>query len=194
MDYATYQQRVLTRASHRWHNENVSFEAFAAIIEDFIEAGNQLDKLKKALMYGRELGINPYGNLGLDPTDSITQLPSQEELGEPVCRLFHACIGLATEGVEMMEHMRDLFNGAELDAVNMQEEFGDAEWYRAFGLATLGQTHEANLAQNDAKLEARFGPAFSEEAANNRDLATERNILEGGKPGGPGFEDLRDGN
>jgi len=177
MDYATYQQRVLARASHRWHNELVNFETFMAVIEDFIEAGNRLDMLKKSLMYGRDCpDLN--AALGLRADDQ-TPLPSQEELGEEVCRIFHACIGSATEGVEMMEHMRDIFEGKPVDHVNLQEEFGDAEWYRAFGLSVLGQTDEQNRDQNDAKLTARFGDTFTEEAANNRDLAGERNILEG---------------
>jgi hypothetical protein len=173
MDYETYQQRVLARASHRWHSEKLDRRDLDDVLEQFIKWGNGLDQIKKALMYGRDFK-HPEG------TDLDIELPVPAEVPETDQRLIHAMLGVATEGVEMMEAVYNYFKkGIPFDHTNLQEEFGDAEWYRAFGLATLGQSHADNIKQNDAKLELRYGSTFSEDKANRRDLEAERSVLSG---------------
>lgn len=182
MNYEEYQERVLGRASHRWHNDKLDIEDFRETLTNFIEWGNRLDRIKKALMYGREFAWD-VGYEG-SPNDA---LPVETPVPTPSLKhqqLIHAMLGAATEGVEMIEQVYEFFrqytDDNVLDYVNVQEEFGDMEWYRAFALRTLGQSDEQNRIQNDAKLEKRFGPGqvFSEEAANNRDLDAERQILD----------------
>lgn len=179
MDFATYQQRVLARASHRWHNEKLDAAMLEAVLTNYISWGQLLDKVKKSLMYGRDF----YN--GQEPAGELICVPPEKDQ-----RLIHAMLGIATEGVEMMEAVRDYFfgngfNGYEalkrFDLTNLQEEFGDVFWYYAFGLKELGQSDAENRAQNDAKLEKRFGAVFSEDKANNRDLDAERRTLEEGK-------------
>lgn len=184
MDYATYQQRVLARASHCWYNEKLDIEDLQEALKEFIESGNRLDRVKKALMYGRDFQyIEGQENI---PVQAPCPIPNERDQ-----RLIHAMLGVATEGVEMMEAVQRFFFGdtdyegvkcvdsVPFDEVNLQEEFGDTEWYRAFGLSELNQTHEENIRQNDDKLEKRYGSTFTEEAANNRNLNTERKVLEG---------------
>jgi NTP pyrophosphatase (non-canonical NTP hydrolase) len=167
MDDATYTQRVLARASHRWYNEKLDIEDFFLLMDEFIEVGNRLDKAKKALMYGRDFDDFPVD-------EATPMIPERDQ------RICHAILGVATEGVELVEAMSAYFQrGERFDTVNLQEECGDLAWYRAFLLNELGQTHVENIIQNDAKLEKRFGSTFSEDAANNRDLDAERNTLEG---------------
>lgn len=171
MEYAEYQRRVLARASHRWHNDKVPIGALETVLKNFIYWGNALDRVKKSLMYGRDFYITENESLH---GDTVSVIPEEDQ------RLFHAMIGTATEGVEMMEaSYAYFFNNDSFDYTNLQEEFGDAEWYRAFGLSVLGQSHEENINQNDAKLELRYGSTFTEEAANTRNLERERSILEG---------------
>lgn len=174
MQYRTYQQRVLGRASHRWHNEKLDTGDLAEVLDQFIYWGTALDSIKKALMYGRDFVQHP----GQTPLAVNAPLPTPSEQDQLFC---HAILGAATEGVELVEAMREFFFGESrrFDPVNLQEEFGDMEWYRALGLYALGQTHEANLEQNNAKLELRFGKIFTEQAANSRDLTAERKLLEG---------------
>lgn len=177
MEYQEYQRRVIHRASHRWHSELMDIQDLKDTLEAFIEAGNRLDRVKKTLMYGRPFYMDTPGDC--EELVAVGPVPIIEPRDQ---RLVHAMLGIATEGVEMMEAVYEFFfgekNPGHFDLVNLQEEFGDVEWYRAFGLVDLGQTHEENIEQNDTKLEKRFGSTFSEEKANERDLEGERAALE----------------
>ena len=69
--------------------------------------------------------------------------------------------------------------GKPIDRVNLKEELGDVLWYVALAIDELGTSFDEVMEINNAKLAARFGDVFTSEAALNRDLETERKILEG---------------
>jgi NTP pyrophosphatase (non-canonical NTP hydrolase) len=71
------------------------------------------------------------------------------------------------------------WNGEPLDVVNCKEEIGDLFWYMAILFRELDLDLNEILQINNDKLDKRYGRKFSEEAANNRDLKAERDILEG---------------
>lgn len=94
-------------------------------------------------------------------------------------RLLHAGIGLSTEAGEFLDALKKhIFYGKELDRVNLKEEMGDLFWYLAIACDELGVEFEPLMETNIAKLKARYGEKFSEHKAENRDLDTERTILE----------------
>lgn len=94
-------------------------------------------------------------------------------------RLLHAGIGLATESGEFLDALKKhVFYGKELDTVNLSEEMGDIFWYCALIADELKIDFSQVMDTNIAKLKARYGDKFSEEKAENRDLKTERTILE----------------
>jgi NTP pyrophosphatase (non-canonical NTP hydrolase) len=96
-------------------------------------------------------------------------------------RLLHAMIGMCTEVGEFQDMMKKhMIYGKSLDRVNLKEELGDILWYVALAVDELGTTFEDIMATNNAKLAARYGDVFTKEAALNRDLNTEREILENG--------------
>ena len=96
-----------------------------------------------------------------------------------VIRLLHAGMGLATESAEFLDALKKaIYYGKELDKVNLAEEMGDILWYCAIVLDELGVSFEEVMEKNIAKLEARYPEKFTEEKAENRDLKTERDILE----------------
>ena len=98
---------------------------------------------------------------------------------ESMIRLLHAGIGLATESAEFLDALNKvIYYGKELDKVNLAEEIGDILWYCAVALDELGVSFEEVMEKNIAKLEARYPEKFTEEKAENRDLKTERDILE----------------
>lgn len=172
-----YTRRVLARASTQWHGEKIDVMDLKEVLSEFIEAGNLLDRAKKALMYGRE--FHYYGDerdAGPPIQEATPPIPDHEQ------GIAHAILGVATEGVELVEALYAyLFENKQFDLVNLQEEFGDVNWYRTLGLHHVNQSHTENITQNDAKLETRFGPVeagFTYKSANERDLEAERFTLE----------------
>ena len=94
-------------------------------------------------------------------------------------RLLHAGIGLSTESGEFLDALKKhIYYGKELDRVNLAEEMGDIFWYLAIACDELGVEFESLMEKNIAKLKARYGDKFSEKSAEQRDLKTEREILE----------------
>lgn len=172
MNYEHYTRNVQARCSDEFHGHLVDECDFKIALAEFIEAGNRLDRLKKSLFYGQPFSYNE-GREGL-VVDCPLETPNSFAR-----TLIHAILGVATEGTELVEALFAYISDQPWDIVNLCEEFGDLEWYRALGLSALGETNEHNLQRNDRKLELRFGPAFSAEGANTRDLEAERKILEG---------------
>jgi NTP pyrophosphatase (non-canonical NTP hydrolase) len=100
-------------------------------------------------------------------------------LPQDKAELLHAALGLF-EAQELFEALyRHIFMGEPLDVANIKEEIGDLNWYLAIIKRKLNLTQEEINEVNIAKLKARYGDKFSAEKALNRDLATERKILEG---------------
>lgn len=135
-------------------------------LEELILVIQQLDVYKKKIMYGKDMQEDEVVTTNLN-------LKSERQL-----RLFHGIIGIITEAGELLEALAKNSKGEELDEVNVAEELGDVTWYCALVAKELGVSYEAQLEKNIAKLKARYGEKFTEESAINRDLETERTILE----------------
>ena len=96
-----------------------------------------------------------------------------------VIRLLHHAIGLATESGEILDQLKKhIFYGKPLDIINLEEECGDASWYLAGFANTLKTTLKNIFQKNHNKLFSRYGEKFSQNAAINRNLSREREILE----------------
>jgi len=164
------------------------------ILKISIAAGNMLDDLKKNIFYGREIDNTKYFqqfNLALDSLHSLEiyqpgahkkPLDQNELIDQDMkidSRIFHGAIGMATESTEMLEALLKYLETGELDKVNLAEECGDSDWYEAILLNALGQDWEKNMKKNIKKLKLRYEKQqFEAENANNRDLDSEREILE----------------
>ena len=96
-------------------------------------------------------------------------------------RLLHALLGLSSEVGEFADALKKhIFYGKPLDKINLSEESGDLMWYLALAANVPGMLSlDESMHRNIAKLKARYGDKFSEYAASNRDLESERKILEG---------------
>lgn len=103
----------------------------------------------------------------------------QARFTEENIRLLHSTIGLATEAGEALDAVKKhLYYGKPLDKTNLKEEMGDLFWYLAI-MADVLEVDFAEVMQNNIeKLKARYGDKFSDLKANERDLSTERKILE----------------
>jgi NTP pyrophosphatase (non-canonical NTP hydrolase) len=139
-------------------------------------AAERLDEAKKALFYGKSMPAR----LGDEP-DS----PSAATVGDVLnstktdVDLFHGALGLVTESGEIAEVFRDLLlRRQRIDTVNLREEIGDCLWYLSVMAKALGTTLEKCAEVNTAKLRKRYPDNFTEDAAINRDIAAEREVLE----------------
>jgi NTP pyrophosphatase (non-canonical NTP hydrolase) len=116
----------------------------------------------------------------------VTESPVTPELtariSDPkMIRLLHAGIGINTEAGEFIDMIKKhVYYGKPIDLTNLFEELGDTLWYVAIALDALGKTMDEAMATNIAKLSARYPEKFTEHHAENRDLDTERAILETG--------------
>jgi NTP pyrophosphatase (non-canonical NTP hydrolase) len=94
-------------------------------------------------------------------------------------RLIHASMGLVTEAAEFQDALKkSLFYGKPLDKTNLKEEIGDILWYLAIAMDELETDFDVEQDRVIRKLKARYPSKFENELAENRDLATERKILE----------------
>ena len=182
-DNFNYIEEANVTMSDNFHFEKVSQELFVDVLDSAIEALNDLDQIKKALFYGRDMNESlTFAEQGVRNNDiQIHGLHPDPQAG---MRLLHGIIGIATEAGEMLEALRQGVEGGVFDLTNVAEEVGDNQWYAAAILRALKTNFESIQRTNIAKLRARFPNKFTEFDANNRNLHAERQILEG-KPSKP---------
>ena len=142
-----------------------------------------LDDMKKVLFYGKE-SIN----FGKPRSTSSTLNVLRDQIATGFAKesrqrsidVIHAIIGKATEVGELLEALVAMaFNSHEkFDRINAIEEIGDGLWYDALLLRALNSDFEQAMQINIAKLKSRFPNKFTEHDATNRDLKTEREVLE----------------
>lgn len=175
-----------TRTESKIDTFTANGHLFAGVVEGMIALGNILDMIKKNTFYGKEIDLEKLSTLRdqvelslikLDP--AFTEEPKMEFSSESP-RVFHAIVGIATEATEMLEALqRSIVEQQPIDAVNICEELGDNNWYQAILVDALEADFEKIFEVNIAKLRQRFPEKFTSEDAINRDLDTERKILEG---------------
>jgi hypothetical protein len=176
--------------SSAFFGEHVPRPDLEAALFAFIEAAQRLDKIKKALFYGRSYETQ-LRNVGNDDIPNCVHLPQtvypgNETFGRDV---IHAIIGKATEDGELCELLfASMRNHQPLDRVGFIEEIGDSRWYDRIGLPAYGMTGSVADQQNYAKLSAkmaaklgthaRYKDGFTAAEAINRDTTAERAALE----------------
>ena len=179
----------------------VDIEAIRTVFSLFTNAGNILDMLKKSYFYNKKYSTNDLNELVKNCFRSLNTLKLEYELDNSLklnsdekrhlfdgnqtlnvdTRVLHGILGIATEGVELVENIGNV--GSMEFVVNLKEELGDIEWYKAIiydqteklGLPTFNDSDIREMVIN--KLKARYGEKFTEDAANVRDLDAEQKLL-----------------
>ncbi len=171
-----YVAEALQTKSDQFHGELVSLSYLQALATGIVNRIEELDRVKKALFYGRPFQPGPHN---YDCTHLPTFINGPEGQCQVAVDLIHGIIGKVTESGELLEALLKCMRGdAQLDLVNLAEEIGDGHWYDAIICAALGTSFEQVQQTNIDKLRARFPNKFTEFDANNRDLGIERQILE----------------
>jgi NTP pyrophosphatase (non-canonical NTP hydrolase) len=173
MDNATYLEASARTASAQFHDDKVTPAMIEMALAQAVETGNMLDAIKKGIYYGKSL-----------PEDHPTlEVHAEKSAINPRAidqDILHAALGVYTEATEMLEAILEAMKGNGFDKVNAAEELGDAEWYMAMMYRALGETPENVKSVNIEKLRHRYPDKFTSFNAIDRDLDTERNILEDG--------------
>lgn len=163
--------------SNSYYGHRVNKTTAGVIISEAIYALQQLDALKKALFYGRNVEKFESNHPADEALHSGLFNPTGDRIHD--LNLLHGIIGVATESGELLEALyATMFEGKPFDTVNAGEEVGDAFWYQAHIARAIGSTFERIQDTNIAKLRKRFPDRFTERDAIIRDLSAERKVLE----------------
>lgn len=115
-------------------------------------------------------------NLKADPAEVAYRVYAAPEHG---IDLLHGAIGLSTEAGEVLDILKkQVFYDKDIDRVHLIEELGDIEWYLQLIRDALDISRDEVIAKNMAKLKVRYGSVWTQEAAMNRDLEKEREVME----------------
>ncbi len=169
---------------------------FRSVLAAFIAASELLDFYKKNIYYNKYVDPHKWHNTLTALEEATSQIRndcpagpcsgtarggSGQDVLHVDTRLLHAIIGIATESGELTGALLSHLNHvAPLDYVNVQEELGDLNWYHAIAVDAMQASWGAIQVTNIEKLRKRFPDKFSNDEAINRDLVSERQILERG--------------
>ena len=159
---------------------------FNSVVDACVIVGNLADFIKKNAAYNKPIDIAKWNELvsrlgEILPfiEDLTTESFTSNETIDLNTRLFHGIFGMFTESTELMEALQVASVTKEWDYVNLAEEIGgDASWYQVVVMDEIKISMSSALDACIAKLKARFPLKYSDESAINRDLTTERQILE----------------
>lgn len=194
MDSKKYQE-LAANTDHEDYSEIskrlVKYQSEAIqLFKDILVLGIKGDMLKKVIIYGLDPKSEDYKKKMQKHTDALYAIEkgavSNEILGsDKFARLYHYYLGLNTESAETVEALLNWVTGVkEIDLTNLSEENSDCLWYLARTNDVIGSNFESQMETNIKKLAARYPDKFTGEAALNRNLEKEREILEEGfKPG-----------
>lgn len=152
-------------------------------------AGGILDQVKRSIYYGAKGAYNPDKLNAL--TERLLQVEPFEFTGPEMIansdsreipnvntRVIHGIVGAITETAELADALIQYLETGTFDAVNLIEEIADVEWYTAVLQDELNFPLEGLYEFLIAKLSARYGDKFSDEAAVLRDIGSERDVME----------------
>jgi hypothetical protein len=169
MNQLEFDATVQARKSSDYFVEKVGRIILLDALTDAMQAIERLDRIKSALFYGKD-----------DPSLTIvsggTTLFNHETLNPD---LVHGVLGLVTESSELLHRLiiMGVRDPEPEDKINIIEELGDLEWFMSLTRKSLGLERDLILLANDLKLTTRYGPAFKQQAAVERNLSAEQEAL-----------------
>lgn len=171
----------------------VKKDELLCLIEAYAILGDMLDCYKKKIFYKKN---KKYDETFLESLRKVENLlidisyanKAKEEVVEnisnaPNSRVFHGMLGICTESAELAQILRKFVDDGSLDVVNLMEEMADGaggtnSWYAAPICDALGIDPHEPMDKVIRKLKARFPEKYSDELAENRNIAAERAELE----------------
>lgn len=180
-----------TTTPPKLHHATIPSNVVANGLQAFADAGNNLNPVKKQLVYGPEKRPIPEDNPLF--TGGYTH-DHPTDTGDMPPEVLHGIVGMLTEGGELAELALTTIVGRDLpfDRANLREELGDQFWYIARILKAMQDRHpdenwsfEAIMSENLAKLDVRHKKpgettGFNADAGgeDGRDRAAEQAAME----------------
>lgn len=200
MDWKEYIEQAKVTESHV-EELNISEEFLIAALNLNALSAELLDCIKKLAFYNNpqklednivtllkkmQLELSLIKNYNTQPRDLLYG----EDAVKPQVntRIAHSLIGIITEAGELSEAFEKGLSAGEFDIVNLKEEFFDMDWYKAIGSDEMnidwgeGWQNNIDKLQGTKTQKGRYSDGYNDQDANNRDLDSEREILEGRKP------------
>lgn len=151
----------------------------------FQHSGVSANITKRSLFYKKDDYSDVIKTEGEKTTSYLETLIKQQEslngieLDQNMIDLIHAELGIRSECCELSQAIcTAILDNTEVDKVNLGEELGDMLWYIALAARAIGTDFETLMQKNIEKLKVRFPDKFTEENAVERDLFSEREVLE----------------
>lgn len=139
-------------------------ELFNDIVLDVVNAGQMMERAKKALFYGKDTAQheNLRGYYGPKPI-----------VDDENNQIRHAIMGVVGEAAELANLLQD----PAANSKRMIDEAGDILWYLALLFDELGVTFEEVQGLNISKLTKRYPEKFTTDLAINRDVEKEAAVF-----------------
>lgn len=190
MDLEQFKKDCL-RTESKIDRAQTSKPFLSSIMKQLVIDSDILDVLKKNIYYNREIDTDDI-MYKLDIQSATAKFSKEyvEELEDSTQdkididpRLLHGVIGIATEGGELIQSLIEsnalgTSTKGVPDRTNILEELGDVAWYMSIVIDALDSDWDTVLNTVINKLKKRYPDKYSDEYANNRDLNTERQVLE----------------
>jgi|ERR1044072_4724702 NTP pyrophosphatase (non-canonical NTP hydrolase) len=180
-DYLVESERT---CSNDFFGDSIKLSNFIEICSTIAQAIQALDAIKKTAFYGRGLNlVNKNRGLSLiDLRDKLATSIPNDNSKQLATDIIHGIIGKVSEAGELLDLLvKSAVLNNEFDWTNLIEEIGDGLWYDALLLRALEVDFDYVMQLNISKLRARFPDKFDRDKANERDLDSERKVLEGGQ-------------
>lgn len=169
MDAKTYQTQFGRTLAPVFFPENVSPVFLGLLLAGRKQTAKLIDAAKRGLFYNKTDRLGEYLEAAANPLG----LPYEDEP-----EVIHAVIGMEGEVSEISEAAFDDTLSASEKRAKIIDEAGDTLWYMALLFKHFDITFDEVFDANIAKLAARYPDKFSTDAAVNRDLEKESNVLQ----------------
>lgn len=172
MDIQTYQSEALLTASPQFHEDKVDAIELDAALNDFIEAGDLLDRCKKSLFYGKTAPDDDLRTFFIleKPMNMTADYPANVDM-------LHGLVGAVSEASELAELVQKELAGKVVTREDIIDELGDAMWYIALAANSVGSSLDEVTTMNNRKLRTRFPKGFDQSRAQAPDKDHERSQM-----------------
>ena len=169
MDSNTYQKQFGRTLAPVFFPENVNPLFLGMLLAGRSQTAKIIDASKRALFYNNTDRLGEYEG----PARNDLNLPYHDEP-----EIIHAILGMEGEVTEVSDVVFDSNLTKDEKRAKIIDECGDTLWFMALLFKNFDITFEEVFAANIAKLAQRYPEKFSVEAAVNRDLEAESNVLQ----------------